>query len=103
MDGSQSSFPTQMQILTHFHYSQSLLSGLEVGSGSQMLLFSDYNGYKWENHIEMGTLQTILLLYALFVYRHILYVVFLTYIYLVYLKIMCVHGEIFVSGVLMKS
>lgn len=78
-------------------------SGLGVGSGNQMPLFSDHKGYKWENHIETGTLQTILLLYVLFVYRHILYVVLLTQVYLVCLKTTCIHGAIFVSGILMQS
>ena len=89
--------------LTHFYYSPSLLSGLGVGSGNQMPLSSDHKGYKWENHIETGTLQTILLLYILFVYRHILYVVLLTQVYLVCVKTTCIHGAIFVSGILMQS
>ena len=89
--------------LTHFYYSPSILSGLGVGSGNQMPLFSDHKGCKWENHIETGTLQTVLLLYILFVYRHIRYVVLLTQVYLVCLKTMCVHGAMIVSGILMQS
>lgn len=64
VDGNQPFFPTQMQILTHFHDSQSLLSRLGVGTGSQVPLFSHYNGCKWENHTEMETVQIVPLLYV---------------------------------------
>lgn len=67
----------------------------------RLRLSSDSHGCEGANRTEMGAVQTELLLYVC-LRTDILRVVFLTYICLVCLKIICKHVAIVVSDVFMK-